>query len=154
MPYAIRPSPPPAFTPPSSYLLSSHPPTPNPPTPPTPSPSPSLLRLATSLIIIFMSQLTISKVSAYMEIVVNTKLKARKNEAERQARLDEGKDVMDMTEPEKEHQLEDYNPSLSVIGDYATIVMQYGRLSSDTVFSSALLLSFSPALSYVPNPHL
>jgi hypothetical protein len=47
------------------------------------------------------SQLTVSKVSAYFEIVVNTKLKERANEAQRQKRLAEGKDIFPMTQAEK-----------------------------------------------------
>jgi hypothetical protein len=31
--------------------------------------------------------------------------------------------------PAQECQLEDYDPSLAVIGDYATIVMQYGYVT-------------------------
>jgi hypothetical protein len=43
----------------------------------------------------------VSKVSAYFEIVVNTKLKERANEAQRQKRLAEGKDIFPMTQAEK-----------------------------------------------------
>jgi hypothetical protein len=43
----------------------------------------------------------VSKVSAYFEIVVNTKLKERANEAQRQKRLADGKDIFPMTQAEK-----------------------------------------------------
>jgi hypothetical protein len=43
----------------------------------------------------------VSKISAYFEIVVNTKLKERANEAQRQKRLAEGKDIFPMTQAEK-----------------------------------------------------
>lgn len=46
-------------------------------------------------------QLTVSKITAYFEIVVNTKLKAAENDANRQKRLDEGKDVYPMSKAEK-----------------------------------------------------
>jgi hypothetical protein len=47
------------------------------------------------------TQLTVSKVSAYIEIVVNTKLKEKANEDSRQKRLAEGKDVFPMSQAEK-----------------------------------------------------
>ena len=47
------------------------------------------------------TQLTVSKVTAYIQIVVNTRLKENANEASRQKRLDAGEDLFPMTEAEK-----------------------------------------------------
>ena len=47
------------------------------------------------------SQLTISKITAYFEIVVKTKLKQAEEDGTRQKRLDQGLDVVPMTQAEK-----------------------------------------------------
>jgi hypothetical protein len=42
----------------------------------------------------------VSKVSAYLEMVVNTRLRAAKNDTERQAKIDQGIEVFPMSKPE------------------------------------------------------
>mmetsp|Transcript_21771 Transcript_21771/g.36403 ORF Transcript_21771/g.36403 Transcript_21771/m.36403 type:complete len:780 (+) Transcript_21771:27-2366(+) len=107
---------------------------------------PCMVELATSLTIIFASQLTVSKVAAYVEIVVNTELQRRENEAQRQKRLDAGKEVLPMTDAEKQDQFSDYDPSIDMIYDYSTIVMQYGYV---TLFVAACPIA--PMLAYISN---
>lgn len=72
------------------------------------------------------SKLTIDKISNYVTLLINQKLRAREEEAQYEKAKKENRQVNKPSKAELEKRLEEYDPSLGVLEDYAQIFIQFG----------------------------
>lgn len=95
---------------------------------------PCMAELAYQLAVIFASKLTIDKITTYITLVLNRYLAKRAEEKEYEEARKAGKTVNEPSTAELEKRLEEYDPSLGVLQDYAQIFIQFGYV---TLFVSA-----------------
>lgn len=88
-----------------------------------------MAELAMQLAIIFGSKLTIDKITNYVTLLLNQKLRAREEEAQYAKAKLENRQVNKPSKAELEKRLEEYDPSLGVLGDYAQIFIQFGYVT-------------------------
>ncbi|RYY85778.1 hypothetical protein EON63_06875 [archaeon] len=72
------------------------------------------------------TKLTVDKISTYITLVVNKRLKERAEEKEYEEARKANRVVQKPSKAERQAFLEEYKPSLGVLEDYAQVFIQFG----------------------------
>ena len=70
--------------------------------------------------------MTLDKISTYITLVVNNRLKAREEERQYEEARKNNRKISKASKAELQKRLEEYKPSLGVLEDYAEIFTQFG----------------------------
>lgn len=89
------------------------------------------------------TKLTVDKISTYMTLVINKRLKEREEAREYEEARKANRTVQKPSKAELESCLEEYKPSLGVLEDYAQVFIQFGFVT--------LFVAACPVVSYLRN---